>query len=62
MELRMTIAGELIDSIKLNASRVKADNYIKSLEEDLRHKHHGLIVRLEKPPCFCVFVPTENNF
>jgi hypothetical protein len=50
MELRMTIAGELIDSIKLNASRVKADNYNKSLEDDLRHKHHGLIVRLEKPP------------
>ena len=62
MELRMTILGELIDRVQVNACKVKEERYITGLKDGLRHKHHSLIERLQKAPCFCIVVPTENSF
>jgi hypothetical protein len=58
----MTIAGKLVDSIEINASRVREETYLKGLEDHLRCKYHGAIIKLKRNPCFCIIVPTKNAF
>lgn len=60
MELKMKLNGILIDAVKISSAHCRDENYLKALKEDLRQKHHRLIVSLQKQPIFFLFVGSNE--
>lgn len=54
MELKMRIGKEVVDGVVLNPSRVRDEEYLSCLKEELRSKHQRLITKSQKKPLFYI--------
>lgn len=50
----MRIGKEVVDGVVLNPSRVRDEEYLSCLKEELRSKHQRLITKSQKKPLFYI--------